>query len=81
MQRIVLVKEVSVNPVFDSHVEQPSIMAASRASTGLGREGIATVEFLNVRVLSYQPILPETLAEIEDTMNHRNCDKNVTVSA
>ena len=81
MQRIVLVKELSVSPVFDSYVGQRSIMVASRASTGLGREVIATVEFVNVRVLSYQPILPETLAEIEDTMNRRNCDKNVTVPA
>ena len=34
-----------------------------------------------VECFSYQPILQETLAEIEDTMNRRNCDKNVTVPA
>ena len=42
---------------------------------------IALVEFLNVRGFSYQPILPEILAETEDTMNHRNCGKKVTVPA
>jgi len=36
---------------------------------------------MDVECFSYQPILQKTIAEIEDTMNRRNCDKNVIVPA
>lgn len=76
-------KELSVNLFSTAMLGSRSIVNAcqSSVSKALGREGLATMESLNVRVLSYQPILPETLAEIEDTMNRRNCDKKMTVHA
>lgn len=80
-QGVVLGKEQSVNPVSTT-IDRTALQSCPPhgRQRGWAVKRIATMEFLNVRVLSYQPILPEALAEIEDKMNRRTCYKKVPVT-